>query len=524
MINKIIFLIINFFINNKIIFKIKRTKFNIIDYNYDFINISFENLLELKKILFSKKYFINRFYDENSISYHYFEWLYAAKKIGGSKNISLAKQHIFNWDIKKYNLSSFVWEKNFVAKRLINLIYHFDYYAVSATEKEKKEFNKIILKHYFILKLLIKLDKKNSSIEITKVMFIFHLIHKLETSNIIKQLKKQLNDHINQNGMHKSMNPCTHAEYINHLYEIKNICLFFKFLPPKEIEFQIINMSSVLKNLFHKDGMIALFNGSNNANIESIKKINKLINDITTKNLVKIRNGLAIFENSNFKVFFDAIKPNSKLLNQNLHAGTLGFEMSCDKEKIITNCGSVEKRIGKKPEYLRFSAAHSTIILNNTNISELVEKKSFKRIPKLIALKNDENDNILIWDATHDGYMDNFKRIIKRKLMISKNYPSIKGEDSIICHKLNSKKALYNIRFHLTPICTCLMTNDQKSVLIKTKLNQSWIFSSQNKLKLEESIYINNGKRVERTKQIVISGYTSLPKKIEKWSISKIKK
>ena len=36
-------------------------------------------------------------------------------------------------------------------------------------------------------------------------MFIFHLIHKLETSNIIKQLKKQLNDHINQNGMHKSI-------------------------------------------------------------------------------------------------------------------------------------------------------------------------------------------------------------------------------------------------------------------------------------------------------------------------------
>ncbi len=522
MINKIIFLFFNFFYNNKIIFDIRKKKFDIIDYNYDFINISFENLSELKKIFFSKKYLNNRFYDENSISYHYFEWLYAAKKIGGLKNISLAKKHIFNWHIKKYRLSSFVWEKNFVAKRLINLIYNFDYYAVSATKEEKKILNIIILKHYFILNLLIKLNKNDVSIEITKAMFLFHLIHKLETSEIVKKLNKQLNENINQNGMHKSMNPCTHAEFINHLYEIKNICLFFNFVPPKEIEFQITNMSAVLKNLFHKDGMIALFNGSNNANIESITKINKLINDITAKNLAKIKNGLAIFENNKFKVFFDAIKPDSKLLNQNLHAGTLGFEMSCDKEKIITNCGSVEKRIGKKPEYLRFSAAHSTIILNNTNISELVEKKSYKRIPKIILLYNEETENILSWSATHDGYMDNFRRIIKRKLIISKNYPTINGEDSIICHKLNSKKALYNIRFHLTPICTCLLTNNQKSVLIKTKLNQSWIFSSENKLKLEESIYINNGKRVERTKQIVISGYTSLPKKIEKWSISKI--
>ena len=97
MINKIIFLFFNLFFYNKIIFKIKSSIFNLDDYNYDFININFENLSELKKIIFSKKYFINKFYDESSAQYHYFEWLYAAKKTGGSEIISLAKQHIINW-------------------------------------------------------------------------------------------------------------------------------------------------------------------------------------------------------------------------------------------------------------------------------------------------------------------------------------------------------------------------------------------------------------------------------------------
>ena len=55
--------------------------------------------------------------------------------------------------------------------------------------------------------------------------------------------------------------------------------------------------------------------------------------------------------------------------------------MSCLGEKIVTNCGSMEKRHGKKPEYFRYSAAHSTLILNNTNISEL-SKNSYRRIPK----------------------------------------------------------------------------------------------------------------------------------------------
>ena len=38
------------------------------------------------------------------------------------------------------------------------------------------------------------------------------------------------------------------------------------------------------------------------------------------------------------------LSPTNKEINHNLHAGTLSFELSCDNEKIITNCGSVEKR------------------------------------------------------------------------------------------------------------------------------------------------------------------------------------
>ena len=69
--------------------------------------------------------------------------------------------------------------------------------------------------------------------------------------------------------------------------------------------------------------------------------------------------------------------------------------MSCLDEKIITNCGSVEKRYGKKPEYLRYSAAHSTLVVDNTNISEL-SKNSYKRIPKKLLFNHEENDEDVI--------------------------------------------------------------------------------------------------------------------------------
>ena len=349
MYSKFIFLLCNFFLNNRIILKFKCSKFKTLNYNYDFLNVTFENFDDLKKILLSKKYFSKFFYDQKSYNYHTFAWLHVAKKIGGPKIISLSKQHIINWNKKKYNIYSYIWNSELIAKRLINLIFNYDFYAVSATNDEKEIFRFTILKHYFILKLQMNFikNKNEQPIEITKALLLFHLINNLQTYKIFQQINSQLNTHINSYGLHKSINPCTHAEYINELYEIKNMCLFFNVGVPKKIEYQITNMSSVLKNLFHKDKTIALFNGSNNANYESIIKVNNLQKDIKPKNLSLVKDGLAIFELNKFKVFFDVTKPTSKLLSLNLHTGTFSFEVSYDKEKIITNCGSIEKELGK---------------------------------------------------------------------------------------------------------------------------------------------------------------------------------
>ena len=523
--NKFIFLLCNFFINNWIILKVKYIKYKNLNYNYDFHNINFDDYEDLKKILFSKKYFKNLYYDEKSYNYHTFSWLKAAKKIGGAKTISLAKQQIINWSDKKYNIYSFVWNNEFVAKRLINLIYNFDFYAVSANADEKEAFRKIILKHYFILSLQNKLrnNQEATTIEIHKALLLMHLINNLQTINIFKQINNQLLLDVNIDGFHKSLNPTKHGEYINDLNEIKNMCLFFDRSIPESMEYQLINMVSVLKNLFHRDQTISLFNGSNNANNESLIKISNLYKDIKLKNLSKIKNGIAILEWDKLKIFFDVAKPTNKYLNKDLHSGTLGFEMSYDKEKIFTNCGSIEKRIGKKPEYLRFSAAHSTIIINNTNISELVEKKSYKRIPEFILLNYDENEDSMMWEGSHDGYKKNFNNIIKRKIIIYKKNQRIYGRDIIISTKKQNKKNFFNVRFHLTPLCRCLLTNNQKAVFIKTDLNQSWIFKSENKLSLEDSIHVNDGKKINKTKQIVISGYCSEPKRIIQWSITKNK-
>ena len=299
MIKKLILILIHTIINNDIVLKYRLR--NIIKNdleNFDFLNLSFENSEELAKIIFSKQYFYKKHYDEKSINYHSFAWLNSARKLGGVEIISLAKKQIINWYNKNYSKFSFVWDENLISKRLINFIYNFDFYSISATNKEKQLLKYIIYKNFMILKLKIAFikNKYDQPIEISKILLLMYAINNNNTNQVINQIVSQINYQINTHGFHKSSNPSLHAEFINELYEIKNICLHFKIDIPKALEYQIMNMSSVLKNLFHKNNTIALFNGSNNANYEQLIKINNSYKDLKPKNISDVDNGLAVFE------------------------------------------------------------------------------------------------------------------------------------------------------------------------------------------------------------------------------------
>ena len=87
-----------------------------------------KSLLFLRGLAFlSEKYFSKKITDDQSLYYHSFDWLIAAKKIGGAKSVAIAKKQIFNWHDKKYSKNSFIWNINLTTKRLINLIYNYDY-------------------------------------------------------------------------------------------------------------------------------------------------------------------------------------------------------------------------------------------------------------------------------------------------------------------------------------------------------------------------------------------------------------
>ena len=133
---------------------------------------------------------------------------------------------------------------------------------------------------------------------------------------ILNLIQQQLKHQVNESGFHKSINVNEQTRFIHQILEIKNILLYNNIKIPDEINFRINDMSSVLKNLFHLDLTLALFNGTNNKNQVYSHQIANLQKDIKTKNLFRVKDGIIVLNAGKTKLFFDITKPDSKLLNQ----------------------------------------------------------------------------------------------------------------------------------------------------------------------------------------------------------------
>ena len=405
MIRDIYIIILKYFNSNSWIINFNQKKFNKIEYNFNQLNIFFQDNILIKNIIINNSFFKKTNTVNKDIYYNTFDWLISSKNIGGENSLNFAKKQIKLWIKENYSKISIFWNNEYCSKRLINLIYTYDFYSITSNDIEKKKFKKLIYIHFIINRIYIKnISAESLSIENCKADLLMLLILERKIDKTIEILKKQISYQVDSNGFHKSYNPINQAKYINNLIEIKNILLFFKAEQVPLIDFQIINMTAVLNNLFHKDNSLALFNGAHNFFNKEVIGLSKQKKDLRTKQLFIIKNGLVVYNDKEKKLFFDAVKPSNEFINKNLHSGTLSFEFSAKKEKIITNCGSFCKVYGQKPSYLRFSAAHSTIILNNTNISELDTNKSYIRIPKKIDYEYMQDSNNLIIVCSHDGY------------------------------------------------------------------------------------------------------------------------
>ena len=320
-----------------LILKIRIIK-NITFIDLNFRKSDFTNYDQVKSFIFKKNFFKTK-----SKNVHSFDFLNFSKKLGGNIGINLAKEAIFSWYKINKNKLNFPWIEDLSSKRLINLLYNYEYINSSSKPKDKRKLNKIIFIHMQRVQFDFN-QKKISEISSFDILsfLLSSLILKKLNSNKIHYIKFIAENQIDKIGMHKSYNILEHSKFINNLNEVKSILLFFKIKESNIFDALILKMTSILNEYFHSDGSLPLFNGSNNI-------YTKIIHDSINKDIFfkkrefsNVDNGIAFYSDKNKKLFFDVVQPNKDLISSNLSAGTLSLELSGFGEKIFTNCGASE--------------------------------------------------------------------------------------------------------------------------------------------------------------------------------------
>jgi uncharacterized heparinase superfamily protein len=169
---------------------------------------------------------------------------------------------------------------------------------------------------------------------------------------------------------------------------------------------------------------------------------------------------------------------------------------------MIVNCGAHpwSKEWG---QVQRTTAAHSTLIVDNTNSAMLLPHGGMALRPEIVTCRREETDGQIWLDTSHDGYEEGFGLVHRRKLYLSADGHDFMGEEHLVGPGGNA----YALRFHLHPQANVSVSQNGQTAFIKMPKGSGWRLRVDGAdLGLAESVHIGQGGQVRRSQQIVVIG------------------
>ena len=215
-------------------------------------------------------------------------------------------------------------------------------------------------------------------------------------------------------------------------------------------------------------------------------------------------------------VVLDAAPPPPQKIAAQGSASTLALEMSDGSQRLIVNCGGPGPLPTALPpdlvEGLRTTAAHSTLVLSDTNSTNLLPDGSLGKGVEDVTIERSEDNDASRLEASHDGYVRTFGMIHKRSLMLGNDGKELRGADQLIARgrKKIRDAAAYAVRFHLAPGVEITLTADGMGAILRSRGAPPWNFRCRGgSLTTEESLWIDGRGQPQRTTQLAVVGEIS---------------
>ena len=215
-------------------------------------------------------------------------------------------------------------------------------------------------------------------------------------------------------------------------------------------------------------------------------------------------------------VILDAAPPPPAKIAAQGSASTLAFELSDGPQRLVVNCGGPGPLPTDLPEELveglRTTAAHSTLILADTNSTNIMADGSLGKGVEDVTIDRSEDNDASRLESSHDGYVRAFGLVHKRSVMLGNDGKELRGADQLMGkgRKKIRESTGYAVRFHLAPGVEATATADGMGAILRSKGAPPWNFRCRGgQLTQEESLWIDGRGQPQRTTQLVIVGEVS---------------
>jgi uncharacterized heparinase superfamily protein len=347
-----------------------------------------------------------------------------------------------------------------------------------------------------------------------------------------ERLKQEIERQILPDGGHVSREPGAIIEILLELLPLRQAFSARNIAPPQALLNAIDRMMPMLRFFRHSEGTFAHFNGMGTTPGDLVSTLLAYDETRGAPFANAPYSGYQRLEAGGAVLIVDTGRAPPIEMSLDAHAGFLSFEFSSPKQSlIVVNSGMPGTGRENWRQLARATAAHSTVTFNNTSSARFVELATFRHVlggspmlggPSKVTVTRENREDAVILHASHDGYADRFGILHERVLMLAADGSRLDGEDIFLAADggahLRPADDEFAVRFHVHPTVKATRLSDGHGVMLMTPNKEVWTFSAhEDRVELEDSVYLAANEGPRRTAQIVIHGHARTASRVQ-WS------
>jgi uncharacterized heparinase superfamily protein len=432
----------------------------------------------------------------------------------------LARELVQSWLSQKIGYRSIAWRSDVVATRLFAWITHFEEIVGSGRDPALRRalLSSLAAQNRRLARVAASELDGAERVRALKGLLAGTVALGGSATRLAKALRwleREMPAQLFGDGGHRSRSPSVQLRVIKDLVDTRNVLRAGKIEVPSALQDAIERGAPMLRLFRHGDRRLALFN-------DSLEEDGILLDLVLTRSETKGR-ALAHAPDSGFErlqadkslVIVDAGRRPPPGFDRNSHAGALSFEMSHGRERLIVNCGGYRGPKASWSRVTRASAAHSVLVVADTNSAEIREDGVVNRVQTSVSCERAEHEGQQWISATHDGYRERFGLMYTRELFLAADGKDLRGEE-----RLSGRPgAAFAVRFHLHPSVQASLVDDETGALLRLPSGINWRMRATGAvMSLGESVYLGSGE-VRKTQQVVLSGTAAPGGTTVRWAL-----